>query len=102
MSVDVKLKIDYEKRSMIAIKFDDVEHHITDKEAESMLKQLYDYRPDLFEECDYTGKKVLETKIETLEQDNIDLESRVNDLEDDVERLESENEELNTYLDQYR
>ena len=83
MKIDVKLKANYEKHSALLLKFDNIEYFLTDKEAESLLKQLYDIRPDLFENCDYTGKRKLECKIDTL-QDNIrELESTVSDLENE-------------------
>lgn len=101
MNIDVKIKANYEKHSALLIKFDSIEYYLTDREAESLLKQLYDMRPDLFESCDYIGKRQLESKVDNLEDNIRELEAAVSDLEDQVDNLEEENNELREKLENY-
>ena len=89
-NIKVKIYPDHENRTSIHISIGELNFDLTDKEAQSLVKQLFIYRDDLFEKLD-NSKQILEDRIEDLEQDNRDLEDKISELEDKIEDLEDSN-----------
>lgn len=90
-NIKVNIFPDHETRTSVHINIGEINFDLTDKEAKSLIQQLFIYRDDLFQNLD-NSKQILEDKIELLEIENRELEDEISDLKDRIEELESEDE----------
>lgn len=95
MDIKIVNKINYDNKSITTLVVGEQEYPLSEKELNSLVESLNNYRPDLLDEAfslteQAREKELLESRVESLEEDLQFANDRIDELEDELNELDED------------